>query len=380
MSKEKLVEGTIQAMERGWIPEFLVRLGIRKLCNQRLKNLENRGCERTEEYEDRLYQDSITGPIAHVPEKANEQHYEVPAEFYDFVLGPRRKYSSCFWDSQTEVLGEAESKSLELTAEHADIRDGQKVLELGCGWGSCSLFLLQRFPSLQVTAVSNSASQREYIYRRADELGVGDRITVVTKDMNDFQIDEKFDRIVSIEMFEHMRNYRSLLKKCSEWLEPDGKLMVHVFCHRHFCYPFEENGAANWMGRYFFSGGLMPSDSWLYRFQDHLKVTRQWRWSGEHYQKTAEAWLDLMKVNRDSLLPILKKIYPGHNPHVWYRRWRILFLAGAELFGARRGQEWWVSHYLFEPQSRPEHDDIQAEVAPRESRETLVEVGPGSLN
>ncbi|MED5284953.1 MAG: class I SAM-dependent methyltransferase, partial [Planctomycetota bacterium] len=241
-------------------------------------------------------------------------------------------------------------------------------------------FLLQRFPSLQVTAVSNSASQREYIYRRADELGVGDRITVVTKDMNDFQIDEKFDRIVSIEMFEHMRNYRSLLKKCSEWLEPDGKLMVHVFCHRHFCYPFEENGAANWMGRYFFSGGLMPSDSWLYRFQDHLKVTRQWRWSGEHYQKTAEAWLDLMKVNRDSLLPILEKIYPGHNPHVWYRRWRILFLAGAELFGARRGQEWWVSHYLFEPQSRPEHDDTQAEVAPRESRETLVEVGPGSLN
>ncbi|MEE3031841.1 MAG: class I SAM-dependent methyltransferase, partial [Planctomycetota bacterium] len=158
MSKEKLVEWTIQAMERGWIPEFLVRLGIRKLCNQRLKNLENRGCERTEEYEDRLYQDSITGPIAHVPEKANEQHYEVPAEFYDFVSGPRRKYSSCFWDSQTEVLGEAESKSLELTAEHADIRDGQKVLELGCGWGSCSLFLLQRFPSLQVTAVSNSAS------------------------------------------------------------------------------------------------------------------------------------------------------------------------------------------------------------------------------
>jgi cyclopropane-fatty-acyl-phospholipid synthase len=379
MSKERLVEWTIQAMEKGWVPEFIVRMGIRKLCRKRLNSLEIRGCEETEEYEDRLYQDSIKGPIAHVPEKANEQHYEVPAEFYDFALGPRRKYSSCFWDQSTRVLGEAETRSLELTAQHADIRDGQRVLELGCGWGSCSLFLLQRFPNLQVTAVSNSASQREYIYQRATELGVRNRITIITADMNDFDIEEKFDRIVSIEMFEHMRNYRKLLRKCAEWLEPNGKLMVHVFCHRHFCYPFEEDGAANWMGRYFFSGGLMPSDSWFYRFQDDLRVTRQWRWSGEHYQRTAEAWLDNMKRNRRELLPILAKIYPGQSPEVWYRRWRILFLAGAELFGERNGQEWWVSHYLFEPQSQPERQSVQDSIGIEFEEESLVGVGESSL-
>ncbi len=358
---------------------MVVGVGILKLCQKRLESLEDRGCESAEEYEDRLYQESITGPIAHVPEKANEQHYEVPAEFYDFALGPRRKYSSCFWDESTKVLGEAETRSLELTAQHADIQDGQRVLELGCGWGSCSLFLLQRFPNLQVTAVSNSASQREYIYQRATELGVRNRITIMTADMNDFEIDETFDRIVSIEMFEHMRNYRKLLRKCAEWLEPHGKLMVHVFCHRHFCYPFEENGAANWMGRYFFSGGLMPSDSWLYRFQDDLRVTRQWRWSGEHYQRTAEAWLDNMAKNRRELLPILAKIYPGQSPEVWYRRWRILFLAGAELFGARRGQEWWVSHYLFEPQSETGLRDDQDSMGIEFEEESLVGVGASSL-
>ena len=348
MLKEQLTAAVIDLMEKGRVPEFVTRAGIRKLCFQRLRNLENRGCEQTQEAEQRLFEDSIQGPVAHVPEKANEQHYEVPAKFYDLVLGQHRKYSSCYWDPSTDSLDKAEHQSLQMTCDNAGLVNGQRLLELGCGWGALSLFVLNHYPDCEVTAVSNSASQREYIYDRAEEAGVASRLTVITKDMNDFTIDQKFDRIISLEMFEHMRNYRLLLKRCSDWLTPEGALLVHVFCHRHFCYPFEEQGAANWMGRYFFSGGLMPSDQWFYRFNEDLRVTRQWRWNGTHYAKTADAWLENMAKNREALLPILAEIYPGDKPEIWYHRWRILFLAGSELFGARGGEEWWVSHYRFE--------------------------------
>lgn len=349
MSKETWVSRAIAAVEGGWVPEWVTRRAIRALCRKRLRKVGSGGCEAVQEEAEQLRESSIEGPVALVPEKANYQHYEVPAELYDLVLGPHRKYSSCYWGPEDRTLEQAEAHSLRLTAEHADLQDGHRVLELGCGWGAFSIWTLTHFPNCTVTAVSNSASQKRYIEARAAAAGVADRLEVITADMNSFGLDRRFDRMVSIEMFEHMRNYRELLRRCRSWLEDDGKLMVHVFCHRHFCYPFEERGAEDWMSRHFFSGGLMPSDDWLLRFQEDLVVTRQWRWSGVHYQKTAEAWLDNMTANRAAILKLLPSIYSGQSPEVWYRRWRLLFLSGAELFGDRDGQEWWVSHYRFEP-------------------------------
>ncbi|MEZ6108119.1 MAG: cyclopropane-fatty-acyl-phospholipid synthase family protein [Pirellulaceae bacterium] len=349
MASSTLVAGLLRGIEAGWIPEWVTRWGIRQLCAKRLATLRARGFEAGRDLDDRFYQQSIDGPIALVPEKANEQHYEVPAAAFEMMLGPHRKYSSCYWEPGVRDLEEAEHRSLELSCEHAGLVDGQDILELGCGWGSLTLFMAQRYPHSHITAVSNSGSQREFIMARARELGVADRLRIVTGDVSTLQLDGTFDRIVSIEMFEHMRNYRQLMKKCRAWLRADRALFVHVFCHRHFTYPFETEGAENWMGRYFFSGGIMPSDDWLLRFQEDLVCTRQWRWSGEHYQKTAEAWLDNMTRNRSRLEALFADVYPGQSPAQWYRRWRMLYLAGAEMFGLRDGAEWYVSHYRFEP-------------------------------
>lgn len=351
MANSVIAAAAIQAIERGWVPEWMTRFAIRHLCRKRLSQLRRRGFEQSRELDQQFHQASVAGPIALVPEKANEQHYEVPAAVLELMLGKNRKYSSCYWEEGVVALEEAERRSLELSCEHAGIEDGHDILELGCGWGSLTLFMATRFPNSRITAVSNSASQREFILAKAKELGVDERLRIITADVSLLELEESFDRIVSIEMFEHMRNYRDLMRKCRTWLREEGALFVHIFCHRNFTYPFETEGAENWMGRHFFSGGIMPSDDWLLRFQDDLVLTNQWRWSGTHYQKTAEAWLENMRLHRAELERLFEQVYRGQSPALWYRRWRILYLAGAEMFGMHRGEEWYVSHYRFEPRS-----------------------------
>jgi cyclopropane-fatty-acyl-phospholipid synthase len=281
-------------------------------------------------------------PVALVPEKANEQHYEVPPEFFKLVLGARRKYSACLWEEGVSNLDAAERASLEQVVRRAGVADGQRVLELGCGWGSFSLWAAERFPNASFTAVSNSAPQREFIEALAPK-----NLRVITADMNSFSIDERFDRVVSIEMFEHMRNYRELLSRIASWLEADGRLFVHVFSHKNFAYPFEVEGASDWMAEHFFTGGLMPSETLFDSFQDDLKVIDRWSLDGTHYEKTAEAWLENLDRRRDEVREVLLPVY-GRETEAWIQRWRMFFMACAELFAFKGGTEWGVTHTLFE--------------------------------
>jgi cyclopropane-fatty-acyl-phospholipid synthase len=336
----------LNAVERGLIPDAITRAAIRRMCEQRLRDCD-RGNEVANSRALQTFVESMRcGPIAPVPEKANEQHYELPPEFFAAVLGPHRKYSSCFWEPGTKSLAEAEATALRITCERAELADGQRILELGCGWGSLSLWLAERYRNCLITAVSNSVPQRRFIETEAASRGLKN-LQIVTADMNEFTADlEQFDRVVSVEMFEHMRNYERLLERIALWLKPDGKLFVHHFCHRRFAYPFETDGDANWMGRYFFTGGLMPTEDMLKHFDRHMTVTRQWRWAGTHYQQTSEAWLANLDARRRDVMPILKATYGSTEARRWFHRWRMFFLAVAELFGYANGSEWFLSHSL----------------------------------
>ena len=285
--------------------------------------------------------------IAEHTQAANEQHYEVPPEFFRLVLGPRLKYSSCFYDGDITSLAAAEDRALTVTCENADLRDGQDVLELGCGWGSLSLWMAARYPASRITSVSNSHGQRQSIEAQATALGLTN-LTVITADANSFQPEGVFDRVVSVEMFEHMANWAALLGRVRNWLRPDGRLFLHVFSHRAQPYRFSHEDQEDWIGKYFFTGGFMPSHDLIRDFADIFDVEQDWKWNGNHYRRTALDWLANMDREDLAVRRIMKATY-GDDAGVWRRRWRLFFLATAGLFGHRDGQEWGVSHYRLKP-------------------------------
>ena len=338
--------GLIGLAERGFVPDRLLRLGIRRLCAQRLREESADGTTAAWARFRRVLDELRVSPVAIHTDAANAQHYELPPRFFELCLGKRLKYSSCYFPRGNESLDEAEEAMLTLYGERAQLADGQDILELGCGWGSLTLWMAQHFPQSRITAVSNSRPQREFIERRCRERGF-ENVRVITQDVNRLQLERgHFDRVVSVEMFEHMRNYETLLGRIASWLKPGGKLFVHIFCHRELMYPFETQGADNWMGRYFFTGGLMPSADTLLWFQRDLAIEQQWRLSGTHYEKTANAWLANQDAHRAQVLDILGVAYGKDAPR-WHQRWRMFWMACAELFGYRGGNEWLVGHYLF---------------------------------
>ena len=341
----------IDQVELGRVSDGLVRRGIRAMLGERLRQ-EGAGDPGERLARQRAFVASMRhSPVALVPEKANEQHYEVPAAFFERVLGPRLKYSACLYAPGVESLAQAEDAMLALTCERAGIEDGMRVLDLGCGWGSLSLWLAERFPGCEVVAVSNSKGQAERIRQRCDALGT-DRVRVVTADINAFEPGVRFDRVVSVEMFEHTRNWELLLRRIASWLTDDGRLFAHFFCHREFAYPYAAASPRDWMAREFFSGGMMPSDTLVLEFQDDLQVEERWRVGGLHYHRTCEAWLANLDAERDAVREILAATYGREQAERWLQRWRLFFLACSELFRTRRGDEWWVSHVRMAPRGR----------------------------
>jgi cyclopropane-fatty-acyl-phospholipid synthase len=341
-----MVQRAFEWAERGLIPDPLVRFGIRRMLVERLRS-EDRG---TEELRDRAKAELIErlrrAPIAEATADANEQHYEVPAELFRLMLGPRLKYSSCYWPNSYTTLAEAEDAMLALTCDRAELADGQRILELGCGWGSLTLWMAERYPKSTITAVSNSSGQREVIEEQCELRRIGN-VQVVTADMNDYEPAAQYDRVISVEMFEHMRNYERLMHRIASWLVPDGKLFVHIFCHRSLAYLYDPSGPNDWMAREFFTGGTMPSADLLTSFRADLTVEQKWHVCGTHYQRTLEAWLRRLDTHRDAAMEVLSAHPCDISAERRFKRWRLFLLACSELFGYRKGTEWRVSHYRF---------------------------------
>ena len=325
--------------ERLDLPDKVLRFGVAAMVGRTARTLGETSSDAVR----RFAEEMAMQPIALHADAANAQHYEVPADFFGLVLGPRRKYSCCLYRDAETSLDAAELAALEETCAHAALADGQTILELGCGWGSLSLFMAERFPAARIVAVSNSASQRQFIEAEAAARGLGN-LRVVTADMNDFNAKQRFDRIVSVEMFEHMANWRTLLWRARSWLAPEGRLFIHVFTHRKGAYRFDHEDEADWIARHFFTGGIMPSHDLIRQFGDLFEVEAEWRWNGSHYARTARDWLANMDRNTASVMPVLRATY-GVDAALWRRRWRLFFLATEGLFGFRGGSVWGVSHY-----------------------------------
>jgi len=335
-----------QLLAKGTIPDFAIRHGIRNLLKQRLLEEGGFPLPQLEVRKSQLINELKNSPIAIMTDKANDQHYMVPPKFFEYCLGKNLKYSCCYWD-KAKNLDEAEDEMLEVTVARAEIKNGDRILELGHGWGAITLFMAKKFPASTIVAVSNSKDQGDFIRARAKERGLTN-IEIITADMNNFQINREFDRIISIEMFEHMRNYKTLLEKINNWLSPEGKLFVHIFAHRQLTYKFEVKDNTDWMSQYFFSGGIMPCEHLFYYFQDHLLVEKHWAISGIHYAKTARAWLQNMDENKGPIMDILKEHYGLKEATKWFNYWRIFFMSCEELWNYKHGDEWIVGHYLFQ--------------------------------
>lgn len=329
-------------LDSGLLPDPLLRAGIRRRLRQRVRFEERGGADAVSDRFAALVQELSRAPIAIHVREANQQHYELPPDFFRLCLGPRLKYSCAYWRAGTTTLGQAEEAMLTLTCQRAGVRDGMTILELGCGWGSLTLWMAEKYPNARITAVSNSSPQREFILAEAVRRGLRPP-TVITADVNDLSLTERFDRVVSVEMFEHVKNYKHLLARIAGWLNPSGLLFVHIFSHSRVAYHFEPD---DWIGRYFFTGGTMPSDDLLLHFTDDLLVRGHWKVSGEHYARTARAWLKNLDSRREQAMDVLRAHY-GADAGAWFNRWRVFFIACEELWGLDSGSEWIVSHYAF---------------------------------
>ncbi|HIA54080.1 MAG TPA: class I SAM-dependent methyltransferase [Candidatus Melainabacteria bacterium] len=338
-----------KALATDLVPEWVIRAGIRNMLAEKLRTEAKATTALQRQCIMDFVQDLKASPIAIHTDAANRQHYEVPARFFQAVLGPRLKYSSALWLANTDDLAQAELNMLEIYCQRADLRDGQTIMELGCGWGSLTLFLAEKYRHSNIVAVSNSHSQKEFIDNEVKLRGL-DNVTVVTANIANYDTEREFDRVISIEMFEHLKNYQAMLAKVSRWLRPDGKLFIHIFTHKHFAYHYEDKDGTDWLTRNFFEGGTMPSEDLLLYFQEDVRIVDQWSIPGTHYQKTAEAWLERMKNKRPEVLEIMAETYGSGNAVKWWAFWKLFFLACAELWGYRNGSEWTVSHYLFERQ------------------------------
>ncbi len=331
-------------LEKNLLPDWLIRLGIRRLLRQRLREIDqpDSAAQVTQ------FAESLRAmPIAINTAESKEQHYEVPTAFYQRCLGPRLKYSSCFYEGGTETLAQAEDRMLTLTCERARLADGQAILELGCGWGSLTLWMAGKYPRARVTGVSHSRTQREHILAEAARRGLAN-VEIITCDMNVFDITPcRFDRVVSVEMFEHMKNWPQLMANIARWLKPGGLFFAHVFTHAHFAYHFEVRDESDWMSKYFFTGGMMPAHELFPRFQDELRLVQDWKINGRHYAQTAEHWLQNMDAHRAEIMPLFVQAYGAGAALKWWAYWRVFYLSCAELWWFRSGEEWLVSHYLF---------------------------------
>ncbi len=333
-----------RALERDVLPDAVLRLGSRYGTRIRERREARGGVAAQEERLRALVHRMSTGPVAEVPHKANE-HYELPAEFLGLILGPRRKYSGCLWPHGTETLAAAEEAMLTLTCERAEVRDGMRILDLGCGWGSLSLWLAEQYPHAHITGVSNSSRQRQWIEARAAARGF-ENLRIITADVNDFRPQTHYHRVMSIEMFEHMRNWRELLRRVASWLRPDGKAFVHVFSHRTLPHVFE----GTWAAERVFTAGLMPSHELMLRFPEHMRVADSWMVPGTHYARTLRAWLENLDAHRDDALALLRA--DGRSPAEARRLlggWRLFLLSTREIWNYRAGNRWMVSQYLLEP-------------------------------
>ena len=336
-----------QLLKKDIIPDWAIRLGIRSLLTKRIQQEDPGSDDALEEKTAHFVKMMKASPVAVNTREANEQHYEVPHEFYERVLGDHLKYSSGWWDSSAQTLSDAEKAMLDITLERAGIQDGQEVLELGCGWGSLSLYAASRFPKVKWTAVSNSKTQKEYIESKFYCHGIKGNLEIITADMNAFDTDKRFDRVVSVEMFEHMRNVGRLLSRIDGWLKEDGKLFLHIFTHKRFSYLFEPRSETDWMSRYFFTGGMMPAEDLYSKLGSPLAEEKRWRVNGRHYQRTAEAWLANMDLHKAEIMDLFRQCYPAGEAQTWFSYWRIFFMSCAELWGYKNGEEWGVTHYLF---------------------------------
>lgn len=345
-------------LAKGRIPDFLLRKGVRKLVKKRAKKQNKLSIEARFEYLAKFIEELKNQPIAVQTEAANEQHYELPPEFFEKILGRNLKYSCCYWPDDLSYkkikkepdlesqLDQAEDEMLKLTAARAEIENGQNILELGCGWGSLSFYLARKYPDSRIISMSNSKDQINYINQLAAANKVNN-LRAVKADINNFQTEARFDRIISIEMFEHLRNYKKLMQKLNSFLRAEGKLFVHIFSHKFYPFIYQDQKKSDWMTRYFFSGGTMPSQDLLHYFTEELSLEKQWAVSGSHYQKTLEAWLENMDRKKEEVYKILEASYGAEEAEKWWNYWRLFFLSSAEFFGYNGGDDWFISHYLF---------------------------------